>query len=347
MRILLTASLVLGSLAGNATAADTQEAHPQPFIFRYPTPPAGFKPLTASDEDLAKYGLPARPNPFARSTVPYASWARAMSAAHTRIEPLVRATGRRHSPALRAARLLSRQAGALQSTNWAGQTILNPVTSFGATSYTEILGQWVVSAVQEAIGTCGGTDVSATWIGIDGSNGSSDVLQAGTEADASCNNSNYYAWFEWYPGDEYEITNFASYPGAPIFVVVQATSATTGTATFVNLQSNEYTTVGIAAPAGTRLTGNTAEWIVERPASGNNNKLGNLADYGMIWISSEVAYLANEVGTGSYDVPGNPGGNRISYTYTMFDDNGNVLANSFPQGPSAQDLNVSGPAYQN
>jgi hypothetical protein len=337
----LAASLVLLSGAQLASAAE-------PVIFRFQSPPEGFRPLEASDAELAKYGLPPRPNPFARSAVPYAAWARAMSHAQTRVEPVVQTTGRHHGPAA-SVRHIREQAGLLGSTNWAGQTIIDPVSAFGAGSYSRIIGQWVVSAVQQAIGTCSGTDVSSTWIGIDGSNGSSDVLQAGTEADATCTNgqtsASYYPWFEWYPGDEYELTNFAVYAGAPVFVVVQAYNANTASATFVNLQSNQYTTVGISAPSGTVLQGNTVEWIVERPSVGKSAKLGNLADYGMIWMSSEVAYLQSEIGGSVYDVPGNPGGGRAGYSYTMVDTSGNTLATSFAQGTSAQDLNVSGSAY--
>ena len=349
MRILVASALVVASLAAfQPTVAE--DATPR--VFRLPTPPADFKPLTASDADLVKYGLPARPNPFARSAVPYAAWSRAMSAARTRIEPMVRETGRHHGAAMGVRRRADRLAGALTSTNWSGQAVYNYVGGFGSGSYTEALGQWVVSNVQQPIGTCHGTDVSAIWVGIDGTNGSSDVFQAGTEADATCSfgntSGNYYAWFEWYPGDEYELTNFAVYPGAPIFVLIHATSPTTGTATFVNLQSNQYTTMGLTAPSGTTLIGDSAEWIVERPSLGDNNnesKLGNLADYGLIWMSSEVAFLASEVGTNSYDVAGAPGYGRTANTFTMYDNSGNQLSVPYPQGISAQYFDPVGAAY--
>jgi hypothetical protein len=351
MRLLVATASAAATLA---SITSTFGAEPSPrqdlaYVFAYPAPPTGFKPLTASDAELAKYGLPARPNPFGKNPALYATWSHAMAAARFRVEPQIRITDRRHVPAVALAREKSLKAGALTSTNWAGQTILNGSTFFGSGSYTKVLAQWVVSAVQQAIGTCTSVDVSATWIGIDGTGGSSDVLQAGTEADAYCRNgvmsTNYYPWFEWYPANEYQITNFAVYPGAPVFAVLQATSSTTGTATFVNLQSNQYVTVGLAAPVGTTLKGNSAEWIVERPSTGTKNVAGTLADYGMIWISSEVAYLASEVNTANYDVPGDTGAGRTAYTLTMVDNNGQTLASPYPQGPSAEDLNVSGSAY--
>jgi hypothetical protein len=340
MRLVAAVTFLLGTVAA-AMAGET------PSIYRFPTPPTGFAPITASDAELAKYGLPPRPNPFVHSALPYATWSRAMAAAHTPVEPQVVHTGRRHIRAIVINAGRARRAGTEQSTNWAGQALINPVGSFGAGSYAEVVGQWVVPAVQQAIGTCGGTDVSAIWVGIDGTGGSSDVAQAGTEADASCsggvNRPSYYAWFEWYPGDEYEVSNFPIAPGESVLVVVQATSATTANATFVDVQSNQYTVLGFAAPSGTTLVGDSAEWIVERPTIGKS--LGKLADYGLIWMSSEIAYMQDELNTGSYDLGGVGGPGRTPVTLNMIDDNGNPLSNAFPQGPSAQYFNVVGSAY--
>ena len=76
-----------------------------------------------------------------------------------------------------------------------------------------------------------------------------------------------------------------------------------------------------------------------------NNVLGKLADYGLAWISSEVAFLDDELDTGTYDVAGTGGPGRTPYTLTMVDNNGDPLSESLPQGPTAQVLNVTGSAY--
>jgi hypothetical protein len=240
-----------------------------------------------------------------------------------------------------------RQGAVATTKNWAGQEISNSLGSFGATSFAEIAGQWAVSAVQQAINTCSGTDVSATWVGIDGANNGKDVFQGGTEADAACSGGHtsrtYYPWFEWYPADEYEITNFSTYPGQPIYVVMHATSATAGTAIYVDLESGAYTSVGLTAPAGTKLVGNSAEWVEERPAN-NNNVIGTLADYGMMWMSSELVFEQNQIGTANYETPGSPGGSGTAYTLTMVDNNGNIISTTAPQGGSAQAVTVTGSA---
>jgi hypothetical protein len=128
-----------------------------------------------------------------------------------------------------------------------------------------------------------------------------------------------------------------------MLVVVQATSATTATAVFVDVQSNQFTVVGFGAPAGTRLTGNSAEWIVERPNV--NNTPGNLADYGQAWMSAEVAFLDNELNTNTYDVAATGGPGRTPYVLEMLDANGNPLSTAHPQGTSAEYWNVTGSAY--
>ena len=225
---------------------------------------------------------------------------------------------------------------------------ISGATTYGPASYTEIFAQWVLPAVQEAPGSCSGYNEMANWVGIDGagSSNTTDVLQAGTEGDTACSNGvttqNFYPWFEWYPDYEYQITNFIMYRGASVFVVVQAVNRTTANLTFVNLQNSTYVTGQVTAPAGTSLTGGSAEWIVERPSI--NNTLGTLADFGLDTMSSEVAYVTSQINTAAYDVPGAPLGGRTGYQVTMVDSSGNPLASTTPLGTSAQVVNVEGAA---
>ena len=346
MRITLPAICLLSTLTSLSWSAGAQIPD-MTGVFRLPAPPEGFDPVAASNAELARYGFPSRPNPFARGAMPYAVWVRAMRAAKIRVEPQVRVTDRRHVPLIAAHRAGSVQAGTMGSYNWSGELLLSGATGYGASSYTEILAQWLVPAVQEPVGSCAGYDVMATWVGIDGAAGtSSDVLQAGTEGDTGCSNGvttqNFYPWFEWYPGYEYQITNFVVYRGASVFVVVQAVNPTTANVTFVNLQNNTYVVGQVTAPAGTSLKGSSAEWIVERPSI--NNVLGTLADFGFEQMSSEIAYVASQINTGNYDVPGAPQGGRTGSAVTMVDAAGNALASSSPLGTYAQFVSVEGAA---
>jgi hypothetical protein len=350
------AATLLATAAALPQAARAQQPVQQPApqaVFSLPAPPPGFDPLTASAADLARYGLPARPNPLARDPAPYLAWSRAMAAARHHVDAILRIVPRRHGPAAGLARLAPGKtaipgatplrATPLGSTNWAGEALANGSTSFGGTAFHEIFAQWGLPSVQQAVGSCSGTDVSAIWVGIDGLAGSSDVAQAGTEGDAACaggaTTGNYYGWFEWYPADTYEILNFPVGPGSSVFVVVQIESATSASATFVNLQTGIYTSVGFFAPSGTSLKGDSAEWVVERPAINANNDLGTLSDFGMIGMTAEVAFLAD---SSTEQVPGSPGAGQTGYTLTMLDANNNAIASAAPQGASAQFMYVQG-----
>ncbi len=344
MRAIVAFTCLLSGMAclPCAAPAQTREAGA---VYRLPAPPDGFDPVAASDADLARYGFPARPNPFGRSAMPYAAWARAMRAAKIRIEPQLRVIDRRHAPLVAVHRTDSVQAAATNSLNWSGEVLLSGAATYGASSYVEVFAQWLLPAVQEPVGSCAGFDVMATWVGIDGASGTSgDVLQAGTEGDTACSNGvttqDFYPWFEWYPAVGYQITNFTMYRGASVFVVVQAVNPTTANLTFVNLQNNTYVTGQVTAPAGTTLKGSSAEWIVERPTVGGS--LGTLADFGLEQMSSEVAYVASQIGTASYDVPGAPLGGRTGSMVTMTDAATNALASPTQLGTSAQVISVEG-----
>jgi Peptidase A4 family len=111
------------------------------------------------------------------------------------------------------------------SRNWAGASIKG--------SWTSVTGHWMIPTVsqpQEPQGPQGGWN-SSSWVGIDGTYGSDDVLQAGVEqrVDASGNTS-YVAWCEWfaphYPNSpsyifQTNISNFAVTPGDTIYCSVQ------------------------------------------------------------------------------------------------------------------------------
>jgi hypothetical protein len=327
--------------AAMSVRAQADPPPPRSNVYRFAEPPPGFRPLAAADAELAAYGLPPRPSPLAlRSN---AAWSHAMAAARFYIAPQIRTVARRHHPALN----LLRTDGPSTSTNWAGQSLTNTASGYGSASYTEVMAQWVISGVQQAVGTCSGTDVSATWVGIDGATGGSDVLQAGTEADASCANTytsqDEYAWIEWYPAYSTELYNFPVVVGGSVFVVLQATSATSANITFVNLQTGAYTTIALTAPSGTHLEGNTAEWIVERPDPGTSKTPGTLADFGEVQMESEIAYLVSQLNTASFNVPGLPTAGQTPYTLTMINTANTGLATTVPQGTSAQLVQVEGP----
>ncbi len=288
--VMASADQTTGEIALNVPGATT----PAP-------PPASFDPLRASDAALAQYGYPPRPDAVA-SPAGYASWAKAMGAIRTRIIPELRVTNIRHRPNMSAPlpgpRVVAPGAGATEaktaltsySDNWSGYVNTNSLSAFNpASSFSFISADYVVPLVRNA--TCDkGWDYSSQWIGIDGWT-SNDVLQGGTETDAYCSNfftSTYYSpWYEWYPNNETEITNLTISAGDDIFVEIWAESATKGKFFIENLNQGAMATITFSAPQGTRLIGNSAEWIVERPEV--SNKLATLANYTADYFSGAAA----------------------------------------------------------
>jgi Peptidase A4 family len=245
-------------------------------------PQQGFDPLTASDEDLAYNGFPPRPDQAA-SPKAFASWVKAMNASKIRVVPNLNQTNRYSGPAKinKNASLSSDDAGALESFNWSGYVNLSGGSSYGSASFYYVLADFLVPVARQPFGVCTGDwDYSVSWVGIDGWN-SNDVLQAGFEDDAYCSGSTtatfYSPWYEWYPNNWTNITNLPIAPGDELFVVVWSTSATQGYAYMVNENTDQAVAIGFTAPAGTKLVGNSAEWIVERPTIGGS--LATMTNY--------------------------------------------------------------------
>jgi hypothetical protein len=304
----LTAVLVLAApMAG--IAQNNHKLQPNEHALNLPgatmiqAPPAGFDPLTASDQDLQYHGFPPKPN---QATEPkaYATWVRAMKASKTRIVPTLEQTTIFHGPAKpgKAANptavenSLSAPTGKASNTsyssNWSGYVDFSGATSYGSTSFYYLVNNMVVPKAQQAFGACtGGWDWGSEWNGIDGW-GSPDVLQAGVEFDAYCSGgtraSYYSAWYEWYPYGEVRISGFPVTAGDDVFVEVWHTSSTQGYAYLVNYTNNQSVEVGFTAYPGYPLRGNSAEWVVERPSVGGS--LTTLTNYTRVPFWDAYAY---------------------------------------------------------
>ena len=302
-------------------------------------PPEWFNPLEATDQELERNGYPPRPDEFLQPKA-FATWKKAMAASKTRIRPVLEVTNNVAGPAkLKAGSAAASASGsAAESYNWSGYVNLNGVTSYGSSSFYYIIGDYVVPVARQAYGQCVPTwDWSVTWVGIDGW-GSSDVLQAGSEADAFCSSgktSTYYsAWYEWYPYGWTRITSLPIVPGDDLFVEVWSTSSTAGHAYLVNYNTDQYVTINFSAPPGTHLVGNSAEWIVERPNIGGS--LATLTNYISDYFSDSYAY--------NFGYSGVDPGSATSFPVTMLDNNGNAISYPTPLGVNAIWLQDEGSA---
>ena len=303
-------------------------------------PPPGFDAVTASPQLRQAYGLPPAPD-VARNPGAYRAWARAMRRARTRIEPnlvpsnVVR--GLMAGPRVKQGVTNTY----FSSQNWSGSVVTNASTLWNSLSFMEVGSYISVPVAAQPFGTCTGNWLYSTaWVGIDGGSGTAygqDVLQAGIDADAYCSGANnfthYDAFYEWAPSVGVTIQNLAVSPGQEMYVVVWATSPTTGYAYVENLDTGQSAGLGIAPPAGTRLVGNSAEFIMERPMVGTT--LANLARYTTEFLTE--AFAGDNRGLGSY--PGYAAsGDTLNYV-TMLDNANKPI--SAPQLLGAASISIS------
>ncbi|MGO9743361.1 MAG: G1 family glutamic endopeptidase [Roseiarcus sp.] len=268
------------------------------------------------------YGVtPPAPDATA-SPKAYAAWQQAMAVAHPSAgAPNIVSTTLSAGPA----QAVVGAGTAVNSSNWSGTAIVNSNDPFRIEA---VVSEFVVSPVQQAFGTCnGGWDYVVMWPGIDGY-GSSDVLQGGSLQEAYCSGSTkstyYSAWVEWYPYSLTTVSSPAISPGDLLFVEVWSTSRTQGYVYLVdetNQQSAEYS---LTPPSGTELTGNSVEWIVERPGVGGG--LATLANY----ISSawNEGFAWNyKATTPTYWYEGQQGSSYF-YDITMLDNSSNPISSA-------------------
>ena len=266
------------------------------------TPPDDFNPLVASERELMVHNLPRRPNPETHPRLA-AKWQRIAEQQRFRfITPELRVLPnirRRPDHDLLARRRLTdreikRYTDKLlfkytssevehiiailarlpeTSTNWSGAYVKRPA----AEPVVTVTGEWRVPGVNppasawNGTGYNDGTYICVVWVGIDGTQGSSDVMQAGTGSQCVVSggkmvSTTFFAWTEWFSLPWVSVVNFPVQVGDIISCTVCAPfSNSHGTAMFNNLSSGVTTNVPIDPPSGTTLSGNVAEWIVEDP----------------------------------------------------------------------------------
>jgi Peptidase A4 family len=272
-------------------------------------PPPGFDIQQASDRELLLYGLPLRPNPTSHPTLA-ARWSRIAAQRHEFITPelrplpirrqvdpgfIERRAIRESEVARYIAKENERSRGNLildpptgppkrglgsmpiilpqTSTFWSGAYVPRPASE----PIENVYGEWTVTGVNPPTQPDGtyqdGTYQCAFWVGIDGTSGSADVLQAGTTSQCVVSGGNVtstsvFVWTEWYSAP-WQPQNFAVTWGDQIACSVCApVDNTHGIALFNNMTTGQIVTFGIVPPTTTpptSLLGNVAEWIVEDP----------------------------------------------------------------------------------
>ena len=241
-----------------------------------------------SDEDIIAQGYAPRPN-AAESPEAYAKWFDRVSRPMTILPPhSVKRSDISHLPRTTIP-------GPNTSTNWSGF-----VAQSSPGSYRSVAGEWTVPSVFGQVKivdegrlptvVTGPPTYSALWIGMDG-NTTDDLVQAGTEQDARSlllfgTATNYYAWTEAYPingiteafsvspGDDIDVSVWVGNSGGDI-------DPTGGYAWFsiFDAMTAQQELISTKLGTGFGFTGNSAEWIMERPWITALGGYPELADY--------------------------------------------------------------------
>ena len=311
------------SAHAQAPSAPNEIGGPAPKVEFVAPPPEGFNAATASPADLEKYHVPPAPNASSQPAA-YQSWLKAVSGNGPAQTPTLTNTnisnGPVSLPSAAAPRSVSNNTVTGNSNNWSGSTateIVNP------NNIEAVIQEFVVPAAHQAFGACtGGWDYSSIWPGIDGY-GSNDVLQGGVEVDAYCNGSTksslYSAWVEWYPFNETRVSSPTVSPGDLIFVEVWNVTTTSGYVYLKNYSTNVAAEYHLTAPSGTTLSGNSVEWIVERP--GVNGGLATLTNYIDVTSTRSLAWNYN-ASPATYYYPYSSPSVGTLHLLTMVDNNG-------------------------
>jgi len=300
-------------------------------------PPKGFNALGATGEELARYGLPQRPDSQAEPQR-YAQWARAMSSIRYRAGD-VKALPRHSSPAKlvtppqtgnAAAQAISNLPVTVGSTNWSGVANVNKLTKWNVnTSFDEVQSIFVVPSAYTPINACAngitGPFLASVWNGIDGYN-SGDVVQGGVETYSDCGGAGdnaYLAWVEWYPSyPELEIVcggvACPVTPGDSLYVVTYATAGTAAQTVFVeNVSAGWEGSFSLPYVQGPGVIGNSEEQVVERPCC----VVVNGIDEPYALNNYDYAYLAEAEGTDGHGTVFYVGEQTTStYVINMYDD---------------------------
>lgn len=319
-------------------------------IFTYPAPPDGFNPLAASDEELAAYGIPLRPDKV-EDPEGYRHWTRLamlMSDPRNRWYGELKPRNARGSlatavPAAAGAQVTPLTATSVTTPNWSGVVNTLPSLKWSSTkSFSWVNGEFNVPVPQQAFAIGGGNicdddnDQASFWVGLGGFSvkgvnlgNQNNVAQTGVDISSSCDSlgirgSGEIAWVEWFPGPSVQL--FDVNPADDISVYVQSNSSTSATFAIADFTIQQTAGYAISAPSGANCpknppcetVGNEAEYVVERPSGDTSTRNGLYPLANFIW--SFWDFSRAKAFTGVYYYPG--GTSAATYDVSMTDDSG-------------------------
>jgi hypothetical protein len=311
-------------------------------IFTYATPPANFNVLAATDEELATYGFPPRPN---ATTDPahYRAWERAMQAAkhqwHGELKPLPSSRPKPSADIDGANQIGIPVATVTTPTtlNWSGVALTNKLAKWSPTaSFSDIWSEISVSTAEPAFSSTCNQYHEYSWMGLDGfvplyaiqPGNNKSALVGGLAAYSICGPSDttYLAMFGWEPANIQAA--FTIHPGDVMYAEVQSPPGGVNASYLFleDLTTLTYNAYSVPVPYGVKFVGNSAQWIVERPCCRNSGYPYPLANTISIFFDGSTALTGN--GHVFY-----PGSQAVStQVITMRDDNNDQNIELINQG---------------
>ena len=291
----------------------------------FPLPPEGFDPDKASDRERIVHGIPRCPVAFGALERRMRAKLKNFSLIEPKFEP--------RDPSRKRPRF--RPAVAPQTTtNWCGGITFPPsgdALKFVEGTWTMPTDVWPQSLHDPSLDDVWYT--ASFWVGLDGDDGSSDVLHAGCEVDSmnvSVSTGGAYVttqfkpFWQWRPAGAFWITNMPVSGGDQLTSLICMHQGSTNQATI--FLGNLTTKVGLwfqaTAPAGVSLSGNCAEWIVEALAI--DTPAPELGIYG------SVSFTDCNAGT----VSGRPIDLSSGSTITMVDASDQPISKAFIENPT-------------
>lgn len=143
---------------------------------------------------------------------------------------------------------------------WAG-AVLPPQF---AGSFSSVSATFNIPYIAQPAGNSG-THGACAWVGLDGAQSTSGILQAGCDFYSHTDlPSTYGCWTEWYPAPMVDIQDFHPSQGDEITVSINLLTDTLGTATLTNKGTGQSVTQVVSAPnPQATIAGLNAEFIVE------------------------------------------------------------------------------------
>jgi peptidase A4-like protein len=271
--------------AGAIRASAATIATNIPGIRSYAEPPKGFNPVTATDEELATYGFPPRPDKLAHANE-YAQWERAMKLAkihwHGELKALPGGglkipSG--SSPLPEAVQPETSGPKDIQTNNASGVIVASGQKSFNKNSIGNVFAFITVPTVEAPLDNsipCSGQGyIAIATVGIDGfvfdtgnGHGYDPQLEAGLFEQLACSGDIYYFAVFGYQGS-YTIPFFVN-PGDVLYAFVDTSG---GSNSFAYLQDNTTGTYGSYSVTTSGIAGKTANWMVERFCCSGNEPI--------------------------------------------------------------------------